>query len=216
MKIGILTFHCAYNYGAQLQCYALQEYLTMLGVDVYVLNYRPSYLATKCPKLNFSYFKPTAPMRAIKRLSRVFPSLKRSYSAFKSFETKYLRLTEEISDSKALEELLSIGYDSVIVGSDQIWNTRFNGSDAIWFGLFRHSSSVKVISYAASAGDPQLSDFQSLRGFDAISVRENVLKEFLSIRQITSDISVVCDPTLLAPKEIWDKWKMPVLKKPYV
>ena len=25
-KIGILTFHRAYNYGAVLQCYALQQY----------------------------------------------------------------------------------------------------------------------------------------------------------------------------------------------
>ena len=44
MKIGILTFHCAHNYGAVLQCYALQEYLKHLGHDVYVINYRPSYL----------------------------------------------------------------------------------------------------------------------------------------------------------------------------
>lgn len=27
MKIGILTFHWSDNYGAVLQCYALQEYL---------------------------------------------------------------------------------------------------------------------------------------------------------------------------------------------
>ena len=27
MKIGIITFHCSYNYGSALQAYALQEYL---------------------------------------------------------------------------------------------------------------------------------------------------------------------------------------------
>lgn len=27
MKIGILTFHDAHNYGAMLQCYALQQFL---------------------------------------------------------------------------------------------------------------------------------------------------------------------------------------------
>lgn len=34
MKIGILTFHCAHNYGAVLQCYALQETLKQMVHDV--------------------------------------------------------------------------------------------------------------------------------------------------------------------------------------
>ena len=34
MKIGILTFHCANNYGAVLQTYGLQEYLKTIGYEV--------------------------------------------------------------------------------------------------------------------------------------------------------------------------------------
>lgn len=41
MKIGILTFHWATNYGAVLQCYALQSYLESMGHDVKVINYKP-------------------------------------------------------------------------------------------------------------------------------------------------------------------------------
>ena len=41
MKIGILTFHWATNYGAILQCYALQTYLENLGHDVEVIDYKP-------------------------------------------------------------------------------------------------------------------------------------------------------------------------------
>ena len=41
MKIGILTFHWPENYGAVLQAYALQSYLTDLGHDVEIINYRP-------------------------------------------------------------------------------------------------------------------------------------------------------------------------------
>ena len=52
MKIGILTFHCAYNYGAMLQCYALQEYLSDCGIDVSVIDYRPSYMESLPPKLS--------------------------------------------------------------------------------------------------------------------------------------------------------------------
>ena len=40
MKIGILTFHNAINYGAVLQCYALKEFLSMRGHVVEVIDYR--------------------------------------------------------------------------------------------------------------------------------------------------------------------------------
>ena len=42
MKIGILTFHWATNYGAILQAYALQEHLKHLGHDVFIIDYKPS------------------------------------------------------------------------------------------------------------------------------------------------------------------------------
>lgn len=40
MKIGTITFHCAYNFGSALQTYALRKYLTDLGHDVHVIDYR--------------------------------------------------------------------------------------------------------------------------------------------------------------------------------
>ena len=40
MKIGIITYHFARNYGAILQCYALQEQLRSMGHDVWVLNFQ--------------------------------------------------------------------------------------------------------------------------------------------------------------------------------
>ena len=39
MKVGILTFHRALNYGAVLQCYALQESIKSLGYETYVIDY---------------------------------------------------------------------------------------------------------------------------------------------------------------------------------
>ena len=44
MKIGILTFHCAANFGAVLQAHALQEVLRRMGHEAYVVDYRPKYL----------------------------------------------------------------------------------------------------------------------------------------------------------------------------
>lgn len=50
MKLGILTFHSAHNYGAVLQAYGLQEYLKQHGHDVYVIDYRPDYITRCYPK----------------------------------------------------------------------------------------------------------------------------------------------------------------------
>jgi len=41
MKIGIITFHWATNYGAMLQAFALQTYLESKGNEVYIINYKP-------------------------------------------------------------------------------------------------------------------------------------------------------------------------------
>ena len=43
MKIGILTFHRAFNYGALLQCFALSKYLRMKGCNVEIIDYFPTY-----------------------------------------------------------------------------------------------------------------------------------------------------------------------------
>ena len=39
-NIGIITFHCSYNYGSVLQAYALQKYLINSGYNVKIIDYR--------------------------------------------------------------------------------------------------------------------------------------------------------------------------------
>ena len=39
MKIGIITFHGADNYGSVLQAYALTEYLNDKGYDAEIIDY---------------------------------------------------------------------------------------------------------------------------------------------------------------------------------
>ena len=41
MKIGILTYHRAHNYGAMLQAYALQHFLQSKGHQVDFIDYWP-------------------------------------------------------------------------------------------------------------------------------------------------------------------------------
>lgn len=47
MKIGILTFHFAHNYGAMLQAYALSTKLRNMGYDAEIIDYRlPLFIKT--------------------------------------------------------------------------------------------------------------------------------------------------------------------------
>ena len=39
MKAGILTFHYAHHYGAQLQAYALMRAISLLGMQCEIINY---------------------------------------------------------------------------------------------------------------------------------------------------------------------------------
>ena len=57
MKIGILTFIHTRNFGANLQCFALQHQLSLMGYDSEVINlYRPDdkgYLPCEDDKKRF-------------------------------------------------------------------------------------------------------------------------------------------------------------------
>lgn len=47
MKVGVITCHKVYNYGASLQSYALQHYLKKQGIKVYLINYLPDTFRSK-------------------------------------------------------------------------------------------------------------------------------------------------------------------------
>ena len=47
MKIATITCHNVYNYGASLQAYALQRYLSQAGHDVQIIDYKPYYLNSR-------------------------------------------------------------------------------------------------------------------------------------------------------------------------
>ena len=104
MRIGILTFHRAHNYGAVLQCYALQEVLRRMGHDVQVIDYRQPWIEDfygifgwNMIKRNmgsvcglFSYLK-----SGLKK--RIMAPLKASH--FKSFRDSYFVLSSSCLDS---------------------------------------------------------------------------------------------------------------------
>lgn len=214
MKLGILTFHAAHNYGAVLQAYGLLKYLTSLGHDVFVIDYRPDSirrgLYRGVPAL------PRNPLKLCKTLIEEFSIRKDRITRFDKFEefiTKELNLFP--FDTTRLEE-----FDKIFIGSDQVWNKSLlnNKFDPVYMGA---SFPAKYISYAASMGWYQIEDSdisqlkRYLTNFEAISVRETATSAFLT--EISGvDVSVTCDPTLLLNRNDWAKLYEPTYKKGYV
>lgn len=206
MKIGILTFHRAENFGAALQVFALSMYLKNKGFDVSVIDY-------KCPKIEHQYdiFNPHILFtrknfiytfdKYYHRLINSKKALKKK-SIYREFRDKYLKLypcKKEIVDD--------LGFDAYIVGSDQIWRLSLTGGvDKHYFLDFPMKDGAIKIAYAASS---EVTCFSELRAekkklsclldkFDRLSVREVQLYEELKT-YTKKDIKVCLDPTFLLP-----------------
>ena len=98
-----------------------------------------------------------------------------------------------------------------ITGSDQVWNSGWNGGiDKAMFLDFSNIENKRKISYAASFGKSKLEDWEKeetkelLNKYDKISLREKSgveICEDLGIKDTTN----VVDPTLLLSGEEWSK-----------
>ena len=221
MKIGILTFHRAHNYGAVLQCYALKETLRKMGHDVYVIDYRQ-------PDIEHVYSFPRS-LRLDKFIATPF-ALKLSYivkhilldivripnyfhrkGVFQRFRNKYLNLTCKVSS-------IPNNFDAYVIGSDMLWadDCMCGHFEKNYMGDFTHKEDSKVVAYAVS-GTPKsfqkcadIYNYSFLDNFDAISVREESLAEIVRAN-CKRNIHVCIDPTLLTGKDTWrplvnNKW----------
>lgn len=196
MKAGIVTFSAASNYGAALQCRCLVEVLSGQGLDVRVIDYRPSYLTEPYRILKPYYLKKPS---ILLRLPFRYWGARRREKTFRQFR-EALPLIPDGSG----------GLDAVFFGSDQIWNPRIcKGLDPMFFAAGRQFSASRNIAYAASDGSVPLSDAQSaefqryMRNFYRIGVREQSLQERLAAWNIPSVLTL--DPVLLAGRSILDK-----------
>ena len=206
MRIGILTFHRAENFGAVLQVYALSEYLKSIGHDPQVIDYRCKSIEHQYDVLSpYIIFSRRNKFKALSQyLTRLFQA-KARYSkknVFNSFRRKYLILSKPYS--RIVDDL---GYDAYITGSDQVWNPGLTGGfNKYYFLDFPMHENAKRISYAASSEKTtsyNLSKYRDqisscLNKFDAISVREEALND--ELRKYTSRPITTClDPTFLIP-----------------
>lgn len=218
MKIGILTFHCAHNYGAMLQSYALKHCLQEQGHDVKIIDYRPKHLIN--PYRLFPSFSGLSWKNRISILIYIllyFPYRYIRYSRFNRFLERYLIVDDVYY--KTADTIQWHDFDVCFYGSDQIWNLDITKSDFTYLGE-TNNIVLSKISYAASMGRLLEKDFpiyqKYLDMFDCISVREKSMEKYL--QPLTEKpIHTVLDPTLLLDADDWRKLAIsPRLKKKYV
>lgn len=215
-RVAILTFIKVFNYGAELQAYALSQAIAKLGVNVEVLDLSIKDIDNKGFKrlyrMGLSDVRPFINTLLSKTLTLIMSQMfrGRKESKKKHFDMFYRQhMSFSAFKYKAFIELYqnNFDYDIAVVGSDQVWNYAFPFSVEPFLLTFT-SSRVKKVAYAASIGRNSIPDYlrpcykKALDSFDFISVREKTAKNILE-SSIGISSKVALDPTLLLTQEEW-------------
>lgn len=196
-RVGILTFHFARNYGALLQCYALQQTLDESGFCPGVIDYRPGSIASGYKVVDIRRFLGSTPGKILRRTRRelqVLGSRRARYAAMEAFIGKHLHFTEP--------ELC----DTIVVGSDQVWNPALTGEkmEGLYWGEGLEGKRLLAYSASIENGMSLLRDEKlrtALARFRAVSLREETALS--AIRRLRPDACLCCDPVLLTRESLW-------------
>ena len=215
MRIGIVTFHNADNYGAVLQAYALQTHLRKCGHDPFFINYRYVFEEIRKPHLaNIVTAFPKKSARSVLELYRSWLLQK----PFKTFRKTHLMLgdVEYHSYDQVVKQPQLV--DVLVCGSDQIWSPMFTAhvpdQKMSWLDFW--GNSIRRIAYAGSFSTEMLpsNSIQRLsvyvKRFCAVGVREKSGIEIMSTIG-RKDAVWVPDPTLLL--NAYDYQEIAAIKK---
>lgn len=214
MKVAIFTLPLVNNYGGILQAYALQRALESYGFEAPVVNlkirqrglFSRDYLKFLLAKL--IYFK--------KYKNAEFSTL-RYYADTQRFIAQNIETTREIYSPAALKRLFEQEkFGACVLGSDQVFNPPYFDAFENDFSLgFAPQSCIKI-AYAASFGGESFKGARDLElhkanlaKFKAISVRERNGTALCESVFGISDAAFVLDPTLLAGREVFEKFISP-------
>lgn len=213
-KIGILTYYYSnYNYGGQLQAFALQKKLSNLEFLSEQICYKSTssryyYSLHGIDKIRHLLFDPYEVI--INRFvnpnveKRLRPRIK-NFNEFRDSIPHSDVIYNDQNLSQANDE-----YVAFVCGSDQIWKDwGVNSEEEKRNYLFRFAKKNKVIlSYAVSLGTTILSDEyqkiikEELKKFNAISMREKSAVELIAPLTEKKVVEVL-DPVFLLNAEEW-------------
>lgn len=205
-KIGILTFHRAINYGAVLQTFALQNYISLTEKSqVYVIDF-----FTKIQEESYYNYKrfPFGIKKIIFYLLFYYHRAEKRKQKFDRFVSEKLIL----SPQKYGDELSFLAnppkYDIVISGSDQVFNPK-NKYRKVYYLDYLKRKGERKISYAASLGVSSYSSSDEidikrmLSDFDALSCRER--QGAKAIQSLGLLVTHVFDPVFLFNNKEWSR-----------
>ncbi len=192
MKIGILTHHYVKNYGAFLQCYALQECLNKMFPkdEIYIIDYvnYKHLLINVAGWFRFNINKDSF-KSYIQKIQIPF--------IFSKIENKYLNKTKKAKNYKDINKLK---LDMIIIGSDEVWNYEDKKSfDLIKFG--KNLKCKNIITYAPSTGKSNVdkcpnSVIQALKNIKSFSARDDNAEKLVN-KYTDKKCTRVLDPTFL-------------------
>ncbi len=215
-ELGILTFHCADNYGAMLQAYGLKTYLCHNGIRAEIVCYEPPYMTGR--HWWFPYVPIEGTLQRRKQVSlyewrnhrRMGKDFFRLRANMRRFRRRYL-VKGGFRRILFSERLRYLRYPCYIVGSDQIWNPDITcGFRKPYFGAFKNRWKKKVVAYAASIGGAALPDrydkefSELLKHVDVISVREEGAIPYIK-RFYGGNVCAVMDPVFFLRKREWEQ-----------
>ena len=213
MKIGIVTFwESNDNYGQQLQCWALQQYLRKMGHESFLI--RTYAWPTPKEKKLIKRIKQLIKNKLIEILLDSSLAYKPFvYNRFKSLLNKEAVRRRFPQFRKEHLNMSRIYYtpsdlvhnppkaDVYVTGSDQVWNYVLPSDVYAVSFLQFGSTKTKRIAYAPSIARERLSEEIKpviagyLQSFAAISVREN--SAVMQIKELGYEITRVLDPSML-------------------
>lgn len=217
-KIGILTFHRSYNYGAFMQCYSLSKKIAedFPQCQVEVIDYCTERMWQNYPTKLLPYIlgpadKRNSAKQMIKQIGKIVlnPKLlnekRMLYAGFgEDLENLPLSDFRIISDQyDMLFKKIDEEYDVLIVGSDAVWEYHTYPFPNAYFPNF-HFEHTKLMSYAASSDRMHSSDLtdkskqyimDTLDRFEYIGVRDVSTENFLKAVSSNFNVNHNCDPT---------------------
>lgn len=218
--IGIITIVKVNNYGAELQAFALQKKLELLGFESEIIDYiyyknwrfkdtkasRPFVPAGLKGRLMYWIKYRLIGCFADVVLPKINGNVKKRTKCFTEFHARNTKFSKTY---RSMLELYAddLEYDKYIVGSDQVWNPMASSSIEPYFLTFVPEGHRKI-SYASSFGVSDIDDelqerFRKLlSNIDVISVREKSGVD-LVLSLIGKNAKLVADPTLLLTKKEW-------------
>jgi len=193
-KVGIVTVCGNNNYGNKLQNYAIVKRIGSLGYATETIWIQNCSRGIK----NFIYSVVKLPI-----MDHILCRKRRMN--FVRFN-KYLNVKNRVVSEKGMKRAVK-KYNSIIVGSDQVWNPHYFSNDSIF--LLKDVKCRKS-AFSASFGVSEIDEndkgryVNTLKDFDYISVREEKGAELVRELSGRNDAEVLVDPTMLLDSSEWD------------